>query len=106
MPYKSLSMKVNMSWQWGSAAGGFVDFTEDLAKALSMDEKLKVFSAMGYYDLTTPFRTQQYTYEHLGLAPELKKNMHYSYYLSGHQVYTSEDMLKKLKADMTAFFVK
>jgi carboxypeptidase C (cathepsin A) len=103
-PYKSLSMKVNSSWQWGSASGGFVDFTDNLARAVSADGNLKVFAAMGYYDLTTPFRTQEYTFDHLGLQPARKKNISCSYYLSGHQVYTSEDSLKKLKTDITAFF--
>lgn len=104
MPYKSLSMKVNSSWQWGSAAGGFVDFTDNMAKAISTNEKLKVFAAMGYYDLTTPFRTQEYTFDHLGLETGQKKNIYYSYYPSGHQVYTSEESLKKLKSDITSFF--
>jgi carboxypeptidase C (cathepsin A) len=104
MPYKSLSMKVNSSWQWGSAAEGFVDFTDNLTKAIIANEKLKVFAAMGYYDLTTPFSTQEYTFDHLGLEPDYKKNIHYSYYHSGHQIYTSEDSLKKLKADIAVFF--
>jgi carboxypeptidase C (cathepsin A) len=104
MPYKSLSMKVNSSWQWGSAAGGFVDFTSNLTKAIIANEKLKVFAAMGYYDLTTPFSTQEYTFDHLGLEPSRKKNITYSYYNSGHQVYTSEDSLKKLKTDIATFY--
>jgi carboxypeptidase C (cathepsin A) len=104
MPYKSLSMKANSSWQWGSAAGGFVDFTDNLTKAIIANEKLKVFAAMGYYDLTTPFSTQEYTFDHLGLEPGHKKNIRYSYYNSGHQVYTSEESLKKLKTDITDFY--
>jgi carboxypeptidase C (cathepsin A) len=104
MPYKSLSMKVNKAWQWGSAAGGFVDFTDSLTKAVSANEKLKVFAAMGYYDLTTPFNTQEYTLDHLGLEAGNRKNIHYFYYPSGHQIYTSQDALEKLKKDITVFF--
>jgi carboxypeptidase C (cathepsin A) len=104
MPYKSLSMKVNREWQWGSAAEGFVDFTDKLTRAIAANSELKVFAAMGYYDLTTPFMTQKYTYDHLGLDEERRKNLSYHYYLSGHQVYTSEESLRKLKADITTFF--
>jgi carboxypeptidase C (cathepsin A) len=106
MPYKSLSMKVNSSWQWGSASSGFVDFSGSLARAINANDKLKVFAAMGYYDLTTPFRTQEYVFDHLGLHKAQKKNIIYSYYPSGHQLYTSEDSLKKLKTDIIAFYSK
>jgi carboxypeptidase C (cathepsin A) len=106
MPYKSLSMKVNQAWQWGSASKGFVDFTGRLGNALTTNPKLKVFAAMGYYDLTTPFRTQEYTFDHLGLDADHRKNIGYHFYPSGHQVYTSEESLIKLKADIAAFFTE
>ena len=103
-PYKTLSSKVNSGWQWGSASGGFVDFTGDLSKAIVANEKLKIFAAMGYYDLTTPFRTQEYSFDHLGLPAALRKNIHCFYYPSGHQIYTSQESIKKLKDDIGHFF--
>jgi carboxypeptidase C (cathepsin A) len=104
MPYKSLSTKVTQDWQWGSASQGFVDFTEKLSKAICANDKLKIFSAMGTFDLTTPVATQEYTFEHLGLTPQQKKNISYNYYLSGHQVYSSEESLKQFRKDISVFF--
>ena len=106
LPYQSLSMKVNTNWQWGSAQTGFVDFTGKLTRAMAADSNLQVFAAMGQYDLTTPVGTQKYTFDHLGLEEQQKKNITYTYYPSGHQVYMSEDSLKELKTRITDFFSK
>lgn len=103
-PYKSLSQKANRSWQWGSAENGFVDVTDELVKAIIGNNNLKVFVAMGYYDLTTPFRTQEYTIDHLGMTPQQRKNIQYHYYSSGHQIYAEEESLAKFRDDITAFF--
>jgi carboxypeptidase C (cathepsin A) len=104
MLYNALSMKAVESWNWGSASGGFVNFTDTLAGAMTANRNLRVFAAMGYYDLTTPFGTQEYTLDHLGLDPRIRSNLHRSYYFSGHQIYTSVKSLQKLKKDITRFF--
>jgi carboxypeptidase C (cathepsin A) len=104
IPYEALSMKAAKSWNWGSASGGFVNFTETLAGAMTANKNLRVFAAMGYYDLATPFATQEYTFDHLGLDPRIRSNIHRSYYFSGHQIYTSMKSLKKFKKDITFFF--
>jgi carboxypeptidase C (cathepsin A) len=103
LPYKSLSMTANRKWQWGSAEKGFVDFTDDLVKAVIRNPKLKIFAAMGYYDLTTPFATQEYTIDHLGMTEKQRQNIRYYHYFSGHQVYANEDNLAKFKNDITKF---
>jgi carboxypeptidase C (cathepsin A) len=104
MPYEALSMKAAESWNWGSASGGFVNFTNTLANAMTANRNLKVFAAMGYYDLTTPFSAQEYTFDHLALDPRIKSNLYRSYYFSGHQIYTSKESLEKLKKDVVLFF--
>jgi carboxypeptidase C (cathepsin A) len=103
-PYKSLSAKVNRAWQWGSAENGFVDLTDDLVRAIIRNRKVKIFAAMGCYDLTTPFRTQEYTMDHLGLNKDERKSIRYYHYFSGHQIYTDEETLRKFKSDIAAFF--
>ena len=57
----------------------------------------------GYYDLATPFYNVEYTINHLGLTPEIKKNIEMKYYEAGHMMYTHEESLKMFKKDLASF---
>jgi carboxypeptidase C (cathepsin A) len=103
LPYEYLSRKVSKSWKWGSAAGGYVNVSHDLAQAMTLNTHLRVFMAAGYYDLTTPVLSQKYTLDHLGLDPSLRDNVRYAVYRSGHQIYVSSRAMEKMKADVAAF---
>ncbi len=105
-PYESLSMKVNSLWKWDASWGGCINYTDVLSNSIKKDPHLKIFAAMGYYDLTTPFCSQKYVYDHLELDDTQKKQITYGYFYSGHQVYSSEDSLKKLKNDVSDFYLK
>ena len=102
--YVFLSDKINESWTWSEGQQGYVDVSGRLTDAMSANEHLHVFAASGYYDLTTPWLSQQYTFTHLALRPSLRKNITHKYYESGHQVYTSTSSLEKLTQDVSAFF--
>lgn len=62
-----------------------------------------MFVANGYYDLATPYFATEYTFNHLGLDPELQPNLSMSYYEAGHMMYVHLPSLAKLKADLAAF---
>lgn len=98
-----LSAKANESWNWGSAAEGFVNVTDDLQRAMTENPNLKVFAGLGFFDLTTSYFGQRYTFNHLGLAPSLRKNIRMVQYLSGHQIYNEDESRKKLMADVAEF---
>ena len=102
--YVFLSDKINEAWTWSQGQQGYVDVSGRLTEAMSADEHLHVFAGTGYYDLTTPWLSQEYTYSHLALRPELIKNITHKYYESGHQIYTSTPELEKLTKDVAAFF--
>lgn len=107
-PYEILSTKVNELWDWGSVTGGlgYVDVAKILRQAMSENKFLKVFIGSGYYDLDTSYFATKYTLNHLGLDPSLRNNITLAFYDAGHQMYTDMPSLKKLTADVAAFFKK
>jgi carboxypeptidase C (cathepsin A) len=78
----------------------------DLAAAMRKNPHLQVFSANGYFDLATPFFATEYDLSHMELEPELRSNIHFGYYPSGHMIYLNVDALHQLKDDLAGFITK
>ncbi len=76
----------------------------DLAKAITTNPHLYVFSGNGYYDFATPFFATQYTLNHLGLAPALQSHITFGFYESGHMVYLNPAALAKFKGDLARWY--
>ncbi len=85
-PYEFLSEKANESWNWGSAAHGYVNTADTLRQAMNRSSFLRVFIASGYYDLDTSYFGAQYTTNHLGQDPKLREHVTMAYYEAGHQM--------------------
>ena len=101
LPYAISGHHVNKDWKWEN--GAFTETATALARALAKNPHLRVLFACGYYDLATPYTAAEYTAAHLGIDPQYRKNLQFTYYPSGHMMYIEQDSLKQLKADMTAF---
>jgi carboxypeptidase C (cathepsin A) len=67
---------------------------------------LKVLVMEGYYDLATPYYAANYTMDHLNLPENLRKNVSYATYNSGHMVYLDTSSLAKFRQDLGAFMAK
>jgi carboxypeptidase C (cathepsin A) len=78
----------------------------DLASAIRKNPHLRVFSANGYFDLATPFFATEYDLSHMNLDPELRGNVEFGYYPSGHMIYLNVEALHQLKDDLAAFIGK
>src|SRR5579871_2982747 len=72
----------------------------DLADAMRKNPRLKVFSVNGLFDLATPFFITEYDLAHMQLEPNLRGNVEFAYYHSGHMIYLNVDELKQLKTDL------
>ena len=75
----------------------------DLAETMSRNPNLKVLVLNGYYDLATPFFATEYTFDHLGLEPSIKKNVQFKYYPAGHMMYIEPASAVTFKKDLAEF---
>jgi carboxypeptidase C (cathepsin A) len=89
-------------WDYG-VQNGFGDTTALLKNALTKNPYMKVLVAAGYYDLATPFYAVEYTFNHMGLNPDMHKRISWAYYQSGHMLYIDADSHTKLKHDVGEF---
>jgi carboxypeptidase C (cathepsin A) len=78
----------------------------DLADAMRKNPHLRVFSANGLFDLATPFFITEFDLSHMELEPNLRANIEFGYYPSGHMIYLNLDALKQLKGDLAKFYSK
>lgn len=89
-------------WNWGTN-NGYVDTSVALRTAMAQNPYLKIFVAMGYYDMATPQFAVQYTLHHISLDPGLLRNFSTGYYEAGHMMYIDEKQLGKLRGDVRKF---
>src|SRR5882672_1622044 len=92
-----------LEWGWKDFANRFASVGETLRKAMSMNPQMRVLVASGYYDFATPHFAADFSIDHLGLAPELRKNNSVSYYEAGHMMYVHKPSLAKLAAELRRF---
>jgi carboxypeptidase C (cathepsin A) len=101
LPYEILTGKVG-PWRFDHD-NQYINVGETLRQAMSQNPYLKVFVANGYYDLATPHFATEYTFNHLGLDPDLQANLILHYYEAGHMMYIHLPSLAKLRADLAGF---
>ena len=78
----------------------------DLASAMRKNPHLKVFSANGYFDLATPFFLTEYDIDHMDLPADVRANVQWGYYPSGHMIYLNTESLHQLRTDLEKFIVE
>ena len=101
LPYEILNPRV---WPWKySEDNRYLNVSETLRKAITINPHLKVLVANGYYDLATPYLATERTFNHLGLDPSLQGNVTMRYYEAGHMMYVHVPSLAAQKADLAAF---
>ena len=89
-------------WDYG-VQNGFGDTTAMLKNAMVKNPYMKVMVAAGYFDLATPYFATEYTFNHMGLSPEMHSRITWAFFQSGHMLYIDSDSHAKLKHDFTDF---
>ncbi len=74
--------------QWNAQVA--VSTLPDMATAMQRNPNLKILILNGYFDLATVFYGVEHSINHMGLSPDLKKNIIMKYYQAGHMMYTHE----------------
>ncbi|GAB4529715.1 MAG: peptidase S10 [Anaerolineales bacterium] len=103
LPYEVLSFKVFPAWKYDKQENEFTNVAESLRKAMATNPALRIHVANGYYDLATPYFATEYTFKHLGLPAELRKNIEMSYYEAGHMMYVHKTSLRALGKTLRDF---
>ena len=102
LPYEILNIKV-WPWSYAEHENRYVEVSETLRRAMSINPFLKVYVANGYFDLATPYFATKYTFDHLGLDASIQKNLSMGYFEAGHMMYIHLPSLQKLKDQLTEF---
>ncbi len=87
----------------GGPADGAANVLPDLAFTMKTNPTLRVLVLGGYYDTATPYFEGRFQMRHLPVPENLRANISYKYYPSGHMVYAHEDSLRALHEDVAAF---
>jgi carboxypeptidase C (cathepsin A) len=93
-----------LDWSWGSSRDGYPNTSEPLRQAFAKNPYMKIFVALGYYDLATPYWAALHTLDHLGLDPSQRDRIVTADYESGHMVYLRLADVIKLEQDVEAFY--
>jgi carboxypeptidase C (cathepsin A) len=102
--YEVLDQPVARNWNYESVTNRYLNTADNLRAAMTENPYLKVFFATGYFDLVTTTSGTEYIIRHLGIEPELEKNITTSFYDSGHMMYMHYPSLIRLKQDLSKFY--
>jgi carboxypeptidase C (cathepsin A) len=75
----------------------------DLASAMKQNPDLKVMVNGGYYDVSTPYFAGIMEMRHLPVPANLRSNVEYHYYESGHMAYLRPEALRELHDNVAEF---
>ena len=103
LPYLILTGRVQ-PWNYNNVQNQYLNVAETLRQAMTKNPYLKVWVCAGYYDLATPYFAAEYTFNHMMLKPEQKKNINWSYFEAGHMMYIQKEALSKLKSEKNKFY--
>ncbi len=103
-PYLFTSFEIIQTWDFtlgGRGAEGFVSTNVFLAKAMRRLPFMRVYLAMGRFDLVTPPESALSSLSRMDVPQGLlERNLTSRYYEGGHMMYTNPDALKALSNDL------
>ncbi|WP_449281652.1 S10 family peptidase [Leucobacter sp.] len=111
LPYLPLNnMQVSSAWDWSHRAPGIdapllvPDLGYDLAAAMRRNEGLRVLVMGGIYDLATPFFHAENDVARMFLSPEIRANLTFSWFESGHMTFVDEREIERMRRVLADFY--
>ncbi|MBK1831670.1 peptidase S10 [Verrucomicrobiaceae bacterium R5-34] len=89
-------------WDWGQK-NSVVNLSSRLAVAMRDNPHLRVLIQCGHSDLATPAGGILHSFDHLNIAPSLRKNISVEWYEAGHMFYLNQPDLEKMRKDLVKF---
>jgi carboxypeptidase C (cathepsin A) len=106
LAYILLNHELGRHWEWREGGSGdrqSLGAADALARALSLQPKLKVLIAHGLTDLTTPYMMSRYVVEHLP-ANVTAERVSLKLYPGGHMMYLRSLSRRRLHDDAASFY--
>jgi len=91
-------------WDWGGSIQRTLSVEDKLRESLLNNPNLRLFVAMGYYDMVTPFAANKYVFNHANLSESLKRNITFETYDAGHMMFIEKGSRERLQNDLLEFF--
>ncbi|GAB1376267.1 peptidase S10 [Lactococcus petauri] len=88
----------------GNRGGGFACTVGDLSKGLRRNPKVKLFVAMGNYDLRCSRSSFEYSINHLDIPNAQRAGITLKHYDGGHMLYTNPIVKEQFKMDLDFFY--
>lgn len=105
LPYVIWNLEgINRAWDWGPGIAGYTQTATKLQSAMAKNKYLKVLAMEGLYDLATPFSASRFTFQHLQIGAELRKNLTFADFRAGHMVYNDAAALKEMKRALDSWY--
>lgn len=102
LPYEILTGRAR-PWNYNNVQNQYLDVSETLRNAMQKNPSLNVWVSAGYYDLATPYFAAEYTFNRLNLPGDLRDNIRFTYYKSGHMMYIHHPSLQQFRTDFADF---
>lgn len=103
LPYEVLAPQPH--WNHGRG-NSYTSVSGQLAEAIKQNPHLKVLALVGWRDLVTPPDNMRLSVRQMHLPDELRGNIEFAEYESGHMMYTNRPDMEKMHADISSFIVK
>ena len=106
VPYIPLSYEVIMDWEGVTRprGGEWISQEKTLYACMARNKFLKIWVVCGYYDGATPFYASEWVYSHVFLNRDMKKNLQFTYYPSGHMFYVDRNSFDQFRLDAEKWF--
>jgi carboxypeptidase C (cathepsin A) len=95
---------INRAWEWGSGMAGYPQTATNLQSAMAKNKYLKVLVMEGMYDLATPFYASAYTFQHMRLSLDYRRNITFADFNGGHMVYNDAAAMKEMKRTLDKWY--
>ena len=89
--------------RWEYPQGRFANVAPSLEHAFDANPDMKLYVAMGYYDMATTYFSVQYTLDHLTISPDARAGIVVQHFPAGHMMYIDRPSMDHLASGLRQF---